>query len=156
MGMRALVFVLRVGQDGVVARWWGGLVAVLALVGIGVAMLVGPARSVLVGSPCAHPAWTRLSYGWPIKPFHRQHPIRGYFGDPRTLAWEGQPGLDSELTPGSFSFHNGVDIVARCRLVQLAPSSSRTVRVCVPAVMYVTTLRQAHACRRPSTGGVTR
>ena len=23
------------------------------------------------------------SYGWPVKPFNRQHPIRGYFNDPR-------------------------------------------------------------------------
>ena len=23
------------------------------------------------------------AYGWPVKPFHRQHPVRGFFGDPR-------------------------------------------------------------------------
>ena len=26
-----------------------------------------------------------FAYHWPIKPFDRQHPIRGAFGDPRTL-----------------------------------------------------------------------
>ena len=46
-------------------------------------------------------------YPWPIEPFHEQHPIRGYFGDPRTVFREAD---DPEL--GTFSFHNGVDIVA--------------------------------------------
>jgi hypothetical protein len=51
-------------------------------------------------------------YHWPVKPFARQHPIRGGFGDPRTLdtaqpfGWTG-PGED-----GAYSFHNGIDIVA--------------------------------------------
>ncbi len=31
------------------------------------------------------------AYGWPVKPFHRQHPVRGYFGDPRV-------GLDPDGT----------------------------------------------------------
>jgi hypothetical protein len=51
------------------------------------------------------------AYSWPFKPFNRQHPIRGFFGDPRTVydngilagAFEG---------PGTFSFHQGVDISA--------------------------------------------
>ena len=47
------------------------------------------------------------AYPWPIAPFHEQHPIRGYFGDPRTVF---RGSTDPEL--GAFSFHNGVDIVA--------------------------------------------
>jgi murein DD-endopeptidase MepM/ murein hydrolase activator NlpD len=44
------------------------------------------------------------AYGWPVKPFHKPHPIRGTFGDPRFH-------LDAE---GQLSaFHFGVDIVAR-------------------------------------------
>jgi hypothetical protein len=51
------------------------------------------------------------AYSWPFKPFDQQHPIRGFFGDPRTVydngilagAFEG---------PGTFSFHQGVDISA--------------------------------------------
>lgn len=51
------------------------------------------------------------AYGWPLRPFNKQHPIRGGFGDPRTVfslgflanPWSG---------PGSFSFHNGIDISA--------------------------------------------
>jgi hypothetical protein len=43
-------------------------------------------------------------YPWPLAPFGRQHPVRGRFGDPRTIiAGNGE---------GRFSFHNGVDIDA--------------------------------------------
>jgi hypothetical protein len=43
-------------------------------------------------------------YPWPLAPFDRQHPVRGDFGDPRTvIAGDGE---------GAFSFHNGVDIDA--------------------------------------------
>ena len=40
-----------------------------------------------------------MSYGWPVKPFGRQHAIRGFFCDPRIAA-------------GSRSFHFGVDVSA--------------------------------------------
>lgn len=54
---------------------------------------------------------SRSSYPWPLTPFDRQHPIRGFFGDPRTVFWgSGDPA--SSRTAGSFSFHNGVDISA--------------------------------------------
>lgn len=49
------------------------------------------------------PANALAGYGWPIKPFDQQHPIRGGFGDPR-FAGGGGPGT---------SFHFGVDISAR-------------------------------------------
>lgn len=51
------------------------------------------------------------SYGWPLAPFGQQHPIRGFFGDPRTVFEDAfaSNGVDG---PGSFSFHNGVDISA--------------------------------------------
>jgi hypothetical protein len=50
-------------------------------------------------------------YPWPLRPFHRQQPVRGFFGDPRNLVSNiGQPLGPS--SPGSFSFHNGVDIYA--------------------------------------------
>jgi hypothetical protein len=43
------------------------------------------------------------AYGWPVKPFHRQHAVRGYFGDPRI---GGHP-------KGSVkAFHFGVDVSA--------------------------------------------
>jgi hypothetical protein len=38
-------------------------------------------------------------YPWPLKPFHRQHPVRGYFGDPRTVVFA--PGcVVNPLAPG--------------------------------------------------------
>jgi murein DD-endopeptidase MepM/ murein hydrolase activator NlpD len=43
----------------------------------------------------------QAAYGWPVKPFDRQHPVRGYFGDPRI----GNGGA-------SRSFHFGVDVSA--------------------------------------------
>lgn len=43
-------------------------------------------------------------YPWPLKPFNRQHPVRGYFGDPRTVF--------SGTGENAMSFHNGVDISA--------------------------------------------
>jgi hypothetical protein len=50
-----------------------------------------------------------LAYPWPIKPFNKQHPVRGNFGDPRTV-FQLPPGEDGLNGPGGFSFHNGVDI----------------------------------------------
>jgi peptidase M23-like protein len=59
----------------------------------------------LLGGSSAH------AFPWPIKPFHKQHPIRANFGDPRTRF------LNTMLTdglqgPGTFAFHNGIDIAA--------------------------------------------
>jgi hypothetical protein len=50
-------------------------------------------------------------YPWPFKPFDRQHPIRGFFGDPRTVY---QNGILSNPFAGQgfISFHQGVDIAA--------------------------------------------
>jgi len=54
---------------------------------------------------CRHYAREKLApYPWPLKPFDRQHPVRGYFGDPRTVF----TGPDE----GVFSFHSGIDISA--------------------------------------------
>ncbi len=43
------------------------------------------------------------SYGWPVAPFDEAHPVRGNFGDPRTV-YDGDG--------GRFSFHNGIDVAA--------------------------------------------
>src|SRR3954453_9138206 len=61
----------------------------------------------LVVAPVASAA-----YAWPFKPFDRQHPIRGFFGDPRTVYYNGI--LASPFGAGGvFSCHQGVDISAR-------------------------------------------
>jgi hypothetical protein len=62
-------------------------------------------------SPCAQPKPGALTYHWPIKPFDQQHPIRGNFGDPRTISTSAL-GDDNQTSTGSFAFHNGVDISA--------------------------------------------
>jgi hypothetical protein len=93
-------------------------VATLALTGAASALLTPahvqsiwqtqiPARH----SPCAGPRPGPFTYHYPLKPFLRQHPIRGFFGDPRTVS-ANTLGGDRRGTPGSFGFHNGVDIVA--------------------------------------------
>ncbi|MGA9762180.1 MAG: M23 family metallopeptidase [Gaiellaceae bacterium] len=61
-------------------------------------------------SSCNASAHSALSYNYPIKPFRRQHPIRGYFGDPRTPV--GRRAVYAPGARGLFNFHNGVDIVA--------------------------------------------
>ena len=49
-------------------------------------------------------------YQWPLKPFDQPHPIRGSFGDPRTI-FRTPPTEDGLMTgDGKFSFHFGVDI----------------------------------------------
>jgi len=65
------------------------------------------ARPTLCGPIAGSPYPWDTEYPWPVEPFHEQHPIRGYFGDPRTVFRES---TDAQL--GAFSFHNGVDIVA--------------------------------------------
>jgi hypothetical protein len=62
-------------------------------------------------SRCDQPQASPLAYRWPIRPFERQHPIRGFFGDPRTVT-AATLGEDSPGSVGSFNFHNGVDISA--------------------------------------------
>ena len=67
-------------------------------------------------------------YGWPVKPFDHPHPIRGGFGDPRTV-FKGEPSQESMLAgDGSFSFHQGLDISAPDRSPVYAISSGTVVR----------------------------
>jgi hypothetical protein len=63
------------------------------------ALVVAAATASLVLVPSAPGA----SYGWPLKPFFQQHPVRGFFGDPRI--GHGRRGE-------SHSFHFGVDVSA--------------------------------------------
>jgi hypothetical protein len=56
-------------------------------------------------------AGSASAYPWPFKPFDQQHPIRGFFGDPRTVYDNGILSGPFE-GPGAFSFHQGVDISA--------------------------------------------
>jgi len=67
-------------------------------------------------------------YGWPVKPFDRAHPIRGGFGDPRTVFTERrleETVLDGD---GTFSFHQGLDICAADGSPVYSVSSGTVVR----------------------------
>jgi len=75
-------------------------------------VLVAAALLSLTTPRSASTAVAGTGYGWPIKPFHSEHPIRGNFGDPRTVFLT-PPTPESVLSGrGSFSFHQGVDISA--------------------------------------------
>jgi hypothetical protein len=77
--------------------------AFLAMCRLRILAIVLVAASVLPGAASAYP--------WPFKPFHVQHPIRGFFGDPRTVYRTGLV-ADALTGPGVFSFHQGVDVAA--------------------------------------------
>ena len=68
--------------------------------------------AVLGGSATSAPAEAATTvggYGWPVAPFDQAHPVRAAVGDPRTIF----RGSDPLSAPGTFSFHDGVDIDAR-------------------------------------------
>jgi peptidase M23-like protein len=82
--------------------------AVLACFG---ALKAGP-EAALATRPSAARAASTGGFGYPVKPFDREHPIRGTFGDPRSQ-FLGPPTRDTVMHgAGSFSFHQGVDISA--------------------------------------------
>jgi len=60
------------------------------------------------------------SYGWPLRPFDQQHPVRGFFGDPRI--GEGADGHAESKT-----FHFGIDISAADGTPVYATASGRIV-----------------------------
>jgi murein DD-endopeptidase MepM/ murein hydrolase activator NlpD len=65
--------------------------------------------AVLAAAPAA------AGYGWPIAPFREPHPVRGTFGEPRTVYTHPsafQPQLEREQPEGAFAFHDGIDIAA--------------------------------------------
>ena len=69
-----------------------------------------PTKPSAAAAPRSAAGGRSYSYGWPIKPFDRQHPIRGYFGDPRTV-FAARASTRALLTSGGdFSFHRGIDI----------------------------------------------
>jgi murein DD-endopeptidase MepM/ murein hydrolase activator NlpD len=51
-------------------------------------------------------------YGWPVKPFDRAHPVRGAFGDPRTVFDGPRSQRTIDVSGGMFQFHHGIDISA--------------------------------------------
>lgn len=70
-----------------------------------------PAAPPVTATQCTAARDELATYGWPVRPFDRQHAIRGSFGDPRTVERSADP-VDGPGSRGSFQFHNGIDIVA--------------------------------------------
>ena len=71
-----------------------------------------PIRLLLIVTALALASASAASaYSWPFRPFDAQHPIRGFFGDPRTVYDNGVLAGAFE-GPGVFSFHQGIDIAA--------------------------------------------
>jgi len=91
------------------------------------------------GSPAnqARAGRATSSYGWPVKPFYRQHAIRGYFGDPRTV-FSGRPSFRNLMSgAGAFSYHFGVDICAPDGTAVYAVRSGTAAVVSTATEMYV-------------------
>lgn len=85
----------------------------LVAVGLSLALLLVPAARV-ASAPGSAAGSQRgpFAYHWPIKPFDRQHPVRGAFGDPRIVTSDQPFGWSGPGRIGAHSFHNGIDIVA--------------------------------------------
>jgi len=82
---------------------------VIFILATALAALFGGAAS--SAAPSAVNRSIQTGYSWPVKPFDRPHPVRALVGDPRTVFRRGHD--DDPLSgPGTFSFHNGVDIDA--------------------------------------------
>ena len=71
----------------------------------------------------------RPGYGWPVKPFNRQHPVRAYLNDPRNGHGDAK------------SFHFGIDVSA--------PTGTAVYAV-APGMAFVTRGRMAVAVRGAS------
>lgn len=85
--------------------------ATILVVGVA-AFVAASSHTDRAGASTTAQAGCQGSYGWPVKPFDKDHPVRGSFGDPRTL-FKAPPTLDGLMSgDGSFSFHQGVDISA--------------------------------------------
>ena len=77
--------------------------AAVAAVGLGKAV---------TSSDAAGRVEAAASYHWPVKPFDKQHPVRGSFGDPRTV-FTAAPTLRGVLSGAcSCSLHRGIDVAA--------------------------------------------
>ena len=101
-------------------------------VGVPVGLLLLPLLLLLLPTTSPEPRLS-FAYHWPVKPFDRQHPIRGAFGDPRTLAIDQPFGETGRGVSGKFSFHSGVDIVARPGTAVYPVVSGRVVMI-VPKI----------------------
>lgn len=81
--------------------WCAPVLALLASLTVATT-LAGPTQAATTVSRSLDRS-ARDGYGWPVKPFHAQHPVRGAFGDPR---------IGTTPSGTSKQFHFGVDVFA--------------------------------------------
>jgi murein DD-endopeptidase MepM/ murein hydrolase activator NlpD len=87
--------------------------------------------SIAAPTPQASNETRASSYGWPVKPFDRQHPVRGSFGDPRSI-FRGNPTPSGLMTSRcACSYHQGIDISAADG-TPVYPVRSGVVRIVTP------------------------
>ena len=114
----------RVGRSLSIVPVAASCLAALTLVGCGTARSGSAARVLAPAGASTGLAALPQTFGWPIRPFHREHPLRATFGEPRAVIYLGLPLLgaaraealnrmDQVALAGRRSLHNGVDIVAR-------------------------------------------
>jgi murein DD-endopeptidase MepM/ murein hydrolase activator NlpD len=72
-----------------------------------------PAQTSTAAAPRNAAQSTRqASYGWPVKPFDQQHPVRGSFADPRSV-FRGAPTPRGLMhSQCACSYHQGIDVAA--------------------------------------------
>jgi murein DD-endopeptidase MepM/ murein hydrolase activator NlpD len=71
-----------------------------------------PVQTSTAAAPTAQQSGRSSSYGWPVKPFDQQHPVRGSFGDPRSV-FRGAPTRAGLMhSQCACSYHQGIDISA--------------------------------------------
>src|SRR6478672_10121588 len=87
--------------------------------------------STAAATPQASSEGPSASYGWPVKPFDRQHPVRGSFADPRSI-FRGNPTPRGLMTSRcACSYHQGIDISAPDG-TDVYPVRSGVVRIVTP------------------------
>jgi murein DD-endopeptidase MepM/ murein hydrolase activator NlpD len=71
-----------------------------------------PMQASTAATPAATQSQRTSSYAWPVKPFNQQHPVRGSFGDPRSV-FRGVPTTRGLMHSAcACSYHQGIDIAA--------------------------------------------
>jgi hypothetical protein len=130
----------------------------LVVAGLSLALLLVPSTQVAAAhtsSPCGRLPQGCLAYHWPIKPFNRQYPVRGAFGDPRTSNPERPFGWTGPNEDAPHSFHNGVDIVAADGTPVYPVVSGQVVRAGQDEIVVHTgdgrTFQYYHLTRAPTT-----
>jgi hypothetical protein len=73
----------------------------------------------------------RPAYGWPVKPFNRQHPVRAYLNDPRNGRGDAKSfhfGIDISAPTGTavYAVEGGTAFITRGRMAVAVRGASRT------------------------------